>query len=110
MFQGASGTIQIEPAVEVFQFDANAGHASERDHPPIGRPANQNQMKQIKKPSKQPVIQPSIIGASHDSISERAFAIWLSEGSPENRAVENWQQAETEILSDRNSLLYAVKM
>ena len=66
-------------------------------------------MKQIKKPSKQPVIQPSIIGASHDLISARAFAIWLSEGSPENRAVENWQQAETEVFPIRSPLQYAMK-
>jgi hypothetical protein len=58
----------------------------------------------FKKPSKQPVMQPPIIGASHDSIAEHAYAIWLSEGSPENRAFENWQQAETEILSARSSL------
>jgi hypothetical protein len=67
-------------------------------------------MRQIKKPSKQSVIQPSIIGASHDSISERAFAIWLREGSPENRAVENWQQAEAEILSASSSLQYAMRV
>jgi hypothetical protein len=58
----------------------------------------------FKKSPKQPVIQPPVIGASHDSITERAYAIWLSEGRPENRAFENWQQAETEILSARSSL------
>jgi len=58
-------------------------------------------MKHIKNSPKQPAVQPSVINASHDSIAERAYGIWLSEGRPENRAVENWQQAETAISSGR---------
>ena len=46
-----------------------------------------------------------MLGASHEAIAERAYVIWLGEGRPESRSVENWQQAETEILFETEVLL-----
>jgi hypothetical protein len=34
---------------------------------------------------------------SHEEIEIRAYAIWLSEGSPEGRAQENWFEAERQL-------------
>jgi hypothetical protein len=57
-------------------------------------------MKFIKNPPKQPKqpveIQVSSIPATHDSIAERAYALWLSEGRPSNRELEHWLQAEAQ--------------
>ena len=60
-------------------------------------------MKRIKDSLKKPVIRPSIIGVSHELISERAYTLWLHQGRPENREVENWLQAEAQVLAARDS-------
>jgi len=60
-------------------------------------------MKRIKSSLKRPVIKASIIGVSHELISERAYSIWLQQGRPENRDVEHWLQAEAQSLAARDS-------
>ena len=36
--------------------------------------------------------------APHEVIRHRAYAIWEREGHPENRALANWLDAETQIM------------
>lgn len=38
--------------------------------------------------------------AAHEEIQHLAYAIWESEGHPENRQLDNWLQAEDEVLKD----------
>jgi hypothetical protein len=60
-------------------------------------------MKHIKASLKRPVIRPSIVGVSHELISERAYTLWLHQGRPENRDVEHWLQAEAQSLVAKDS-------
>ncbi|HWL16333.1 MAG TPA: DUF2934 domain-containing protein [Opitutus sp.] len=36
--------------------------------------------------------------APREEILHRAYAIWESEGRPDNRALANWLEAETEVM------------
>ena len=37
----------------------------------------------------------------HETIAARAFELWEKYGRPENQALDNWLQAERELLSGR---------
>ncbi len=56
-------------------------------------------MIQRKKPSKT-VKQRKYVTAELDMIQTRAYYIWEQNGCPENSALENWIQAEQELLKE----------
>jgi hypothetical protein len=37
--------------------------------------------------------------APHEEILHRAYAIWESEGHPDNRELANWLEAEAEVMA-----------
>jgi hypothetical protein len=41
---------------------------------------------------------------SYDDVAARAHAIWLSQGCPEGREKENWQQAEEELRNGASAM------
>jgi hypothetical protein len=36
--------------------------------------------------------------AAREEIQHRAYAIWMSEGEPQNRGLDHWLQAESEVI------------
>ena len=49
-----------------------------------------------KEPSQQAQAEPES-PSMHDKIRDRAFQIWLENGCPTGRDLENWRQAEHEL-------------
>ncbi|HYP16432.1 MAG TPA: DUF2934 domain-containing protein [Opitutus sp.] len=37
--------------------------------------------------------------AAREEVQHRAYAFWLSEGQPENRALDHWLRAEAEVIT-----------
>jgi hypothetical protein len=45
-------------------------------------------------------VSPLLAGLSPNWIRERAYQIWIREGQPEGRELENWHQAEQELAEE----------
>ncbi|HEY4245926.1 MAG TPA: DUF2934 domain-containing protein [Lacunisphaera sp.] len=46
-------------------------------------------------------IHPTTRALIHETIAARAYELWEKFGKPENQALDNWLQAERELLSGR---------
>jgi hypothetical protein len=54
--------------------------------------------------SPSPMAAPTIAGggkATREQIAKRAYEIWIAKGRPVGRDIENWQQAERELLGQK---------
>jgi hypothetical protein len=45
------------------------------------------------------VQEPANVAAVRKQVEDRAYALWESQGRPHGRDVEDWLQAETEIMA-----------
>lgn len=41
--------------------------------------------------------------SAEEEIRQMAYALWLSEGRPENQSLRHWQQAEAMLREERDS-------
>ena len=52
-------------------------------------------------PPMAPASNPGAGKATREQIAKRAYEIWIAKGRPVGRDIENWQQAERELLGQK---------
>jgi hypothetical protein len=43
-------------------------------------------------------VTPSSASPTHEQVAKRAYEIWVAKGRPQGKDVENWRQAERELM------------
>jgi hypothetical protein len=80
-------------------FDLDQGNA-----PPRGEPFRREANPDAKRRWKVPEVQaPASAEALRKQVEDRAYALWESQGRLHGRDVEDWLQAETEVMAARGT-------
>jgi hypothetical protein len=66
--------------------------------PPTANPAQASTGTATATASAPRSVTPSSASPTHEQVAKRAYEIWVAKGRPQGKDVENWRQAERELM------------